>query len=207
MLQPCRWGSYASPDPVAQLPLRSRRPVDPDREAWLPCPKAQVRDAETLQVLHQASLTGHLCVSSLHAVDTAKTISRIRDIGIPDFLIADCLRAVISPRLLRAICPKCKKPHTPEAKILKRFSPPGEADFFAGAGCEACHKTGFAEIRPIFESLFVDDEIRRGIKAGASEKELGAMAVQAGMRPLKDEALRLALQGVVSLEEAARVVG
>ena len=169
----------------------------------------EIRDPETAQVATQSALTGHLVFSSLHANSSVGAIVRLRDLGLDNFLIAATLRGVIAQRLLRKLCPECKRPHAPTSEEAARFvrhGLPVPDQLYEPMGCASCGGSGHAGRMGIFEMVEVDDALRGAIDAGATETELRAQALAAG-ETLIGQGLGVAATGAVSLTETLRVVG
>ena len=142
----------------------------------------EIRDFETAQIAIQASLTGHLVLATLHTNDAPSAVTRLIDMGVEPFLLSSSLLGVLAQRLLRQLCTHCQ-----------------------GAGCEACHQSGYHGRTGIFELLSTDDELRALIHAQASEADLRACAQRHGMRLMREDGERLVQQGITSREELLRV--
>jgi general secretion pathway protein E len=169
----------------------------------------EIRDAETASVAAQASLTGHLVFSSLHANGSIGAVVRLRDLGLDNFLIAATLRGVIAQRLLRKLCPDCGKTAPPNAEELHQFETAGIAppEMLAHAvGCEKCLGTGYRGRLGVFEILEVGAELRAAIDRGASELEMKEKALRPD-QTLLGQSLHLVRTGQTTLSEALRVVG
>ncbi|WP_255564241.1 GspE/PulE family protein [Mameliella sp. CS4] len=169
----------------------------------------EIRDTETASTAAQAALTGHLVFSSLHANSSVAAVVRLRDLGLENFLIAATLRGVIAQRLLRRLCPECRRSHAPSASEAAQFDRAGlplPTALFDAQGCEACNGTGYAGRLGIFEILEVGEALREGINHGAGESALWAKALAPRDR-LIGQALRAVAAGQTSLAEALRVVG
>ena len=168
----------------------------------------EVRDLDTARVAIQASLTGHLVLSTLHTNDAAGAVTRLVDMGVEPFLIASTLEAVLAQRLVRRICPSCRAHYTPPHELLMQIGiTPESSDahrFFHGRGCDACAQTGYRGRFGIFEWLPITDEIRELILAQAPSLALRAKAIANGMRTLRAGALAAASAGETSLEEVLR---
>jgi general secretion pathway protein E len=164
----------------------------------------EIRDGETAQIAVQASLTGHLVLSTVHTNDAAGAITRLRDIGIEPFLLASSLRLVLAQRLVRRLCPHCRAP-SEEALALARVAMPGFAGpAYRAVGCEHCRHTGYAGRTGIHEVIVVDDAIRRLVAEDAGEDAIARVAF-ARRRRLADSALACVAAGITTLEEAYRV--
>ncbi|CUH89349.1 Type II traffic warden ATPase [Phaeobacter sp. CECT 5382] len=169
----------------------------------------EIRDQETAQTAAQAALTGHLVFSSLHANSSVGAIVRLRDLGLDNFLIAATLRGVIAQRLLRRLCPTCRKAQVPtpdEAALFQRHGVSVPAQIQAPQGCASCNGSGHAGRIGIFEMAEVTDRVTAAIDRGVSEAELKALALGA-QESLIGQGLLAVTTGEVSLAEALRVVG
>ena len=169
----------------------------------------EIRDGETASIAAQASLTGHLVFSSLHANGSVGAVVRLRDLGLEDFLISATLRGVIAQRLLRRLCPECCVEQPVEAEAARHFAAAGidaPRVHYAAQGCAACHGTGYAGRAGIFEILEVSDALRAAIDAGKSETEMKPLALPPA-ETLFGQALHQVAIGRTSLSEALRVVG
>ena len=167
----------------------------------------EVRDAEVAQIVGQAAYTGHLVLTSMHTADTATAITRLTNLGLEPFKIAECLSAVLAQRLLRSLCPHCKKVNNEfEAHRLGAEHHLAAVPASAGPGCERCRHTGYGGRVPIAELLTPSDELRNAIVRGATAHEIRA-AMRAGGTPnMRDHAMRLVADGVTSVEEVNRVL-
>jgi general secretion pathway protein E len=154
----------------------------------------EIRDLETAQIAVQASLTGHLVFATLHTNDAVSAVTRLVDMGVEPFLLASSLIGVAAQRLVRRLCLDCRKPFVHEG-----------ATYYAAVGCAACNRTGYRGRTGIYELITVDDELRRLIHDRASEQALRAHVLARGMKSLRDDGMRWAAAGVISLEEAVRV--
>jgi len=152
----------------------------------------EIRDLETAQIAVQASLTGHLVLATLHTNDAATAVTRLIDMGIEPFLLSSSLLGVLAQRLVRKLCPQCKKPDS-----SKRGYQP--------VGCDLCSNTGYSGRTGIYELLTVDDTIRDMIHAAANDQEIRRTAEAAGMLPLRADAMRWYAAGITSQEEILRV--
>ncbi len=169
----------------------------------------EIRDGETAQVAAQASLTGHLVFSSLHANGSVAAVTRLRDLGLENYLIASTLRGILAQRLLRRLCPECHEPVEADAAARALFAAyelSAPATFNGAKGCEACGQTGYAGRVGVFEIVEVTETLSNAIAEGASEQQLRQMAVpKAGT--LMAQGLGLAAQGKTSIAEVHRVLG
>ncbi len=168
----------------------------------------EIRDNETATIAIQASLTGHLVLSTLHTNDTVSTIVRLKDIGVPSYLIASSLNGIIAQRLARKICTDCKEPYDPSQAELKNLGLAGKKGniFFHGKGCHKCNSTGYKGRLGIFEILPVDSTIKELIRTDASEGVIKKEAAAKGMTSLRDDGIKKALDGLTTIEELMRVL-
>lgn len=167
----------------------------------------EIRDRETAEIAIHASLTGHLVFSTLHTNDAASAATRLIDMGIEPFLVASSVVAVLAQRLLRRICPDCKRPYRASEDELSRLDlPPGSAvTLYRGAGCAACSQTGYRGRIGIFELMVLDDDIRRLIGGKADSTAIKQTAIAKGMVTLKQEGAERVIQGQTTLEEVMRI--
>ncbi|CUS37616.1 general secretory pathway component, cryptic [Candidatus Nitrospira nitrosa] len=167
----------------------------------------EIRDRETAEIAIHASLTGHLVFSTLHTNDAASAATRLIDMGIEPFLVASSVVAVLAQRLLRRICPDCKRPYRASEDELGRLDlPPGSAvTLYRGAGCAACSQTGYRGRIGIFELMVLDDDIRRLIGGKADSTAIKQTAIAKGMVTLKQEGAERVIQGQTTLEEVMRI--
>jgi type II secretory ATPase GspE/PulE/Tfp pilus assembly ATPase PilB-like protein/CheY-like chemotaxis protein len=165
----------------------------------------EIRDKETAQIALQASLTGHLVLSTLHTNDAPNAITRLVDMGMEAYKIAPALRGVVAQRLMRRLCPACRVISTePIGGSLSRFVPPG-ATLYQAVGCTDCSMTGYRGRFSIVEVLTMTPELERRIGEGATAEKIAEAARAAGMRSLFGSGLRHVLAGESTLEELLRV--
>ncbi len=166
----------------------------------------EIRDPETAELALEASLTGHLVLSTLHTNDAPSAIVRLVELGAPRYLIASALTMVLAQRLARRVCPECAQPTPPSARQLQRLHVPGELSgkFVTGAGCRACNHTGYRGRTGVFELLPIDGAIRELITEGGSGGALQQAARAAGMRGLREDAITKAAEGAITLDEVLR---
>ena len=169
----------------------------------------EIRDAETAQIAIQASLTGHLVFSTLHTNDAPSALTRLIDMGVPPFLVATSIQAVLAQRLIRTNCPKCLEPFTPDARqidLLKlRPEQLSNQQFKRGKGCDNCKGSGYRGRRGIFEMMTMNRSIRDLAFNKASTSEVRKAAVANGMNTLSMDGSRKALQGITTPEEVLRM--
>lgn len=167
----------------------------------------EMRDSETALIAFQASITGHLVFSTLHTNDAVSTVIRLKNLGLPSYLIASSLNGIIAQRLVRKICPQCKEPYAPAEDELKRLGLSlEEQKLYRGKGCKNCGETGFAGRTGIFEILNVNNKIRDLIAQDAPEQEITKAAVESGMISMYMDGLKKVLFGLTTIEELNRVV-
>jgi type II secretory ATPase GspE/PulE/Tfp pilus assembly ATPase PilB-like protein len=169
----------------------------------------EVRDEETARIAVQTALTGHLVLSTLHTNDAISGIARLNDMGIASYLIAASVRCIISQRLIRMICPRCRSlsrlPSELEGMIRKETGKCGPLVVFRGAGCKYCDFTGYYGRQAIFEFLRIDEEIRDLITEGAPAAVMKRVALGKGMKLLQHAGWEKALQGMTTVEEIIRI--
>lgn len=168
----------------------------------------EIRDSETASVAVEASLTGHTVFSTLHTNDAPSTVTRLVDMGVEPFLLTATLEAVVAQRLVRTICPDCKTPYQPEEETLRELGPEGArmagATFHYGKGCERCYHTGYRGRTGLFEILVVDEALRRAVLARESTQVLRRIAIDGGMRSLRQSGLEAIVAGRTTIEEVLR---
>lgn len=169
----------------------------------------EVRDSETAKTALQASITGHLVFSTLHAKDTLSSVARLHDLGVDYPMIAQGLQLVLSQRLVRTLCTACRKPVKPTPEQRKNLGPRYEQveKIFEPGGCGRCLGTGFSGRRAIFEMLSVREELRRLIARGADMEQLEACAKQSGFIKLHQSGYDCVGRGLVAYAEVDRAVG
>src|ERR1700738_4673378 len=171
----------------------------------------EIRDLETAQIAVQAALTGHLVLSTVHTNSAAATMTRLRDMGLEDYLMTATLKAVLAQRLVRRLCAECKAVEpAPEALIerfgMTRFAPAAEIVLYHSVGCPACRGTGFRGRRAIAELLVPNRALGRLIFEGADDAAIEHAAVAEGMRPIFDSGLLAVLDGDTTIEEVVRCI-
>src|SRR5499427_5523632 len=171
----------------------------------------EIRDLETVQIAVQAALTGHLVLSTVHTNSAAATMTRLRDMGLEDYLMTATLKAVLAQRLVRRLCPECKAVESaPEALIerfdMTRLAPEKAIALYHPVGCPACRGTGFRGRRAIAELLVPTRAIDRLIFEGAGDTAIEQAAVSDGMRPIFDSGLLAVLEGDTTIEEVVRCI-
>ncbi len=170
----------------------------------------EVRDKETADIAIESALTGHLVLSTLHTNDAPGAITRLRDLGIESFLIADSMLAVMAQRLIRVLCNNCKEPYTAREMDLSRMRQvipdlPSDTTLYQNKGCDKCGHTGFKGRQGIYEILSITDSVRSGIIAEKDAGSLARLGSQEGYRPLLHHGYRKVLNGVTTLSEVLRV--
>ncbi len=171
----------------------------------------EIRDLETVQIAVQAALTGHLVLSTLHTNSAAATMTRLRDMGLEDYLLTATLKAVLAQRLVRRLCAKCKTPEAAPAALRERFgldrlAGDGPIVLYHPTGCPECRGTGFRGRRAIAELLVPSRAIDRLIFDGADDTAIERAAVEGGMRPIFDSGLLAVLEGDTTIEEVVRCI-
>ena len=167
----------------------------------------EIRDGETAGIAVKAAITGHLVVSTLHTNGTASTVTRLVDMGMESYLIGDALVGVIAQRLVRRLCPDCKKLKyaTDEEKRVLGVDPLESITIYEPNGCDACGGTGYHGRIGVYEIMPVTNDLRIKIAAGARADEIKEQAVSEGMNTLAVSAAKLCVQGVTSFKEALKI--
>ena len=173
----------------------------------------EIRDLETAQIAVQAALTGHLVLSTLHTNSAAASISRLRNMGLEDYLLTAVLRGILAQRLVRRLCEACKRPDVAAPAVVRRYGldrrQPGASappTLWQPVGCAQCRGTGFRGRQAIAEFLVPDVAVERLIFAHAEHTEIERAAVQAGMVTMFDAGVAAALTGTTTIEEVVRSI-
>ena len=183
--------------------LRSILRQDPDIIAV-----GEIRDGETAEIAMRAAITGHLVLSTVHTNDALSTVERLKDIGVPNYLIAGALNGVISQRLVRTICPDCKQAYDPTAQELAELGLPADSKqkLFRGKGCPNCFGRGYRGRTAVFEMLVLSRRMRSAIAKGMDREDLREILRQEGdYATLQENCRRLVQDGVTTREEARRL--
>jgi len=167
----------------------------------------EIRDEDTARVAVQAALTGHLVLATLHTNDAPGAVARLLDMGIESYLLSTALNGAVAQRLSRTICPQCETKYYPAEHVLHDAGIPDRTGktFRKGSGCSACHNSGFAGRLGIYEVMEITPPLRRMVHHGAPSHELREKAQADGMLSLRQEGVKIALDGRSSLEEVLRV--
>jgi len=183
--------------------LRAFLRQDPDRIMI-----GETRDLETAQIAIQASLTGHLVFTTLHANDSTGVVSRLIDMGVEPFMLSASLEAVLAQRLVRRICNRCKTAYEPDEALLSQLglSPYdiGDKTFYFGKGCSECNQTGYKGRKGLYELLKVTDPIRAMINEKAPGVVIRQKAMELGMATLRADGLRCIFDGITTIEEVLK---
>lgn len=170
----------------------------------------EIRDLETAETAVQASLTGHLVLSTLHTNDAPSAVTRLVDMGVEPFLISASVIGVLAQRLGRRICQNCKEPYKPPMEALRRINFPLEAledvVLYRGRGCEQCRHTGYVGRVGIYELMLMNEEIQDLIVRRAPLSEVKRAALAGGMKSLKMDGFQKVIEGITTVEEVMRVV-
>ena len=171
----------------------------------------EIRDKETAEIAIQAGQTGHYVLSTIHTIDAVEVITRLRKIGVADYDIASTVATTISQRLVRRLCPKCKKEREfsdYEKDIIKKIGEKYGVDFkltgkktYNAVGCEYCNHSGYYDRIGIFEVLDITEELRELIMAGKSSIEIRNKALELGYKPLVVDGIQKVLNGTTNLTE------
>ncbi len=183
--------------------LRAFLRQDPDRIMV-----GEMRDLETAQISIQASLTGHLVLSTLHTNDSAGAITRLTDMGVEPFLLSATLEGILAQRLIRRICPDCKTAYEPSESILGQLGLSvydlGDKQFFYGEGCRTCNNTGYKGRKGIFELLDINESMREMINQRSPTVVIKQKAIELGMRTLREDGLETIYEGESTIEEVLK---
>jgi type IV pilus assembly protein PilB len=166
----------------------------------------EIRDRETAEIAVQASLTGHLVLSTLHTNDTVSAITRLLEMGVEPYLISSSLMACLAQRLVRTICPECATEYYAPKEIMKRLGVDGDKKIrlSRGSGCSACYDSGFKGRRGLFELLEVDEDLQSLILENPSMDSLQKYLMGKGHQSLRDLGYKKVLEGITTMEEVAR---
>lgn len=167
----------------------------------------EIRDGETASIAVQASITGHLVVSTLHTNSAASTVTRLADMGIENYLIADSVVGIIAQRLVRRLCPDCKEEyeaHVDEKEMLG-YTEDQPLKLYRPCGCDKCDGTGYKGRIGVYEIMEVTPDVRRAIAHNADAEEIKEVALKDGMKTLRMRAGEYAIEGITSMSEAIRV--
>jgi type IV pilus assembly protein PilB len=169
----------------------------------------EIRDAETATIAVESALTGHLVLSTLHTNDAPTAITRLIEMGIEPFLVASAIDCVVAQRLARTLCTKCKRRTLIPARVLEDggFHAAFDLEAYEPAGCGRCANTGYKGRIGLYEVMIVSQEIRKLVLERAPADQIGALAVQEGMRQLREDGLEKVKQGRTSIAEVVRVTG
>lgn len=171
----------------------------------------EIRDRETAEIAFRAAASGRHVLSALHARSAATAIRRLTDMELEPTVVATALNGLVAQRLVRRVCVDCRETHYASEADLAELGQPSDATrprlLARGRGCQACDGTGFRGRVGIFEVLVLSDDIRELVSDGASAKKIQRAAVAAGMRTLREDAIRVCLEGVTTLSEVQRVLG
>lgn len=167
----------------------------------------EVRDQETARLAMQAATTGHLVLTTIHARDTIGTVFRLLDLGIEPFLVANAVTLCISQRLIRVLCPQCKRPYKPDAKTIRRMNLEGRSygEMFESVGCKKCMGTGFRGRMALFEMLLFTPQVRDVILSGPTIGEIRKAAGEWMFSTLLDAGYKKVIEGVTTVQEVERV--
>jgi type IV pilus assembly protein PilB len=169
----------------------------------------EIRDMETAEIALQASLTGHLVLSTLHTNDAPSAVTRLIDIGMPTYIIASSIIGIIAQRLVRKVCPECKEEYDPDPELLARIGLDRESlpfKFYRGAGCSNCGNLGFKGRSVIEEVMIPGRKVRELIQSGASADLLREAAVATGMTTLGVSGLKKIEMGITTIDEVLKAV-
>ncbi len=168
----------------------------------------EIRDYETAEIAVQSALTGHLVFSTLHTNDAPTAITRLRDMGVPPFLITATVEAILAQRLVRRICTECRTEFEPSDDLLMELQLPLDTarqyKFYYGKGCPRCNNSGYKGRTGIYEILDVTDDIRDLITSDGSIDDMRNLARSQGMTTLREAGLKLIFDGNTTIDEVVR---
>ena len=167
----------------------------------------EIRDPETAQIAVRAAITGHVVLSTLHTNDTVSTLSRLMDMEVEKYLISSAVKGVISQRLVKRICMKCRTSYVPTVNDLKvlNLEPSSSVSLYRGTGCNACNHTGYSGRAAIHEVLVIDKEIRRAISLELSNDEINEIAQKNGLVPIGEVCKEMVLKGETTVDEMLKM--
>lgn len=167
----------------------------------------EIRDTETASIAVQASITGHLVVSTLHTNSAASTITRLEDMGIEDYLIADATVGIIAQRLVRRLCPACREEYTPDEEecMLLDVDASNPPRIYRHKGCKLCENTGYKGRIGVYEIMELTHDLKNVIAAGGNADQIKEQALKEGMNTLRMSATRYVLDGITSVQEMKKV--
>jgi general secretion pathway protein E len=165
----------------------------------------EIRDRETAEIAIQASLTGHLVLSTLHTNDAPAALTRLADMGIEPYLLSSSILGVVAQRLVRQICPHCKESYTPSEKEATEVGLPKEARFYRGKGCPHCFETGYKGRHAIYEIMPISSKIKAQVLKSQDAQEIRKEALSEGMKTLFEQGTQLILEGITTSAELLRV--
>ncbi len=165
----------------------------------------EIRDKETAEIAIQASLTGHLVLSTLHTNDAPSALTRLADMGIEPYLLASSILGVIAQRLVRQICPNCKEEYTPSENELLELNLKPNGSFYRGTGCAHCFETGYKGRHGIYELMPVSSKLKSQVLKSQDAQELRKVAMKEGMKSLFEQGVHLVLRGITTSAELLRV--
>jgi type IV pilus assembly protein PilB len=165
----------------------------------------EIRDAETAEIAVRAAITGHLVLSTLHTNDSPSTVARLIDMGLEPYLVSSAIIGIISQRLVKVLCPKCKEKYeaSDSEKRMMGIDEENEVTLYKPVGCNACNK-GYRGRAAVHEVMLVNESIRKLINREANTDDIRKQALDDGMRTLLQSATDLALKGKTSFEEIMR---
>ncbi|MCR4909223.1 MAG: Flp pilus assembly complex ATPase component TadA [Lachnospiraceae bacterium] len=167
----------------------------------------EIRDTETAEIAVQASITGHLVVSTLHTNSTAISVGRLVDMGVQPYLLSDALAGIIAQRLVRRLCPVCRRARQPDEfeRNLLCIGDDGEVQIYEPCGCPQCDNTGYRGRIGVYEMMKISPAIRRAVSVHATTEEIRDLALKEGLQTLRMGATRYVLDGITSLSEMMKV--
>jgi general secretion pathway protein E len=165
----------------------------------------EIRDSETADIALRSALTGHLMLSTLHTNDATSALSRLRDMGIEDFLISSTLLGVLAQRLTRLLCKKCKKETSLSSVIIEELELPSDNTYYKAGGCKECDYTGYSGRRAVGELFVMNDSVKSMMKEGLNDHQIRLKMRENGMLSISDKLKEMLILGDTSYEETVRI--
>ena len=169
----------------------------------------EMRDEETVSIGVRAAITGHLVLSTLHTNYCASTINRLRNMGVPPYMAAAALSGIVSQRLVKLLCPECRKPYAPDEREKRLFGEMGLKEpesLFRAVGCPCCSGTGYIRRKAVYELMEVDEEVKSMILDDALPRDIRLYQRKRGLKSIKEYVLQMVLEGETSMEEAEKII-
>ena len=165
----------------------------------------EIRDEETAEIAVRSAITGHLVFSTLHTNDAPGAVIRLEDMGVKDYLVADALVGVIAQRLVKKLCPMCKKGVITDAKEMEMLGLDEPMEIYKPQGCRFCNNTGYKGRTAVHELMYVNDAVKRAVVREKNQEDLRSICIENGMVTLQDSCKELVREGVTDMRELIRL--